>query len=74
MKDEGGLLLAQRVSWELESGPIPDGLFVGQTCDNPPSINPTIYFGHSKRQYARLFQQGQNPYSCGRETSKGQAY
>lgn len=29
-----------RVAWELVNGPIPDGMEVCHTCDNPPCINP----------------------------------
>jgi hypothetical protein len=37
---EGSLmLLAHRVAWELENGPIPDGLHCLHHCDNRPCVN-----------------------------------
>lgn len=36
-----GYLTASRVSWEISEGrPVPDGLFVLHSCDNPRCVNP----------------------------------
>lgn len=38
------LLRAHRVSYEIENGPITDGLQVLHECDNPPCCNPNHLF------------------------------
>ena len=38
-KGGGHYVLAHRWTWEQANGPVPDGMVVMHTCDNPPCIN-----------------------------------
>jgi len=37
-------IMAHRVAYELECGPVPDGLFVLHRCDNPPCVRISHLF------------------------------
>ena len=48
-----GTHLAHRIMWMLVNGPVPDGMVIRHTCDNPPCVNPLHLLVGSRKDNAR---------------------
>ncbi len=61
-KADGVDLRASRIVCELTHGPIPDGLFVLHSCDNPPCCNPAhLSPGTPRRNQVEAVERGRRP-------------
>jgi HNH endonuclease len=59
LKWRGRVILAHRATWEVERGPIPEGLDVLHRCDNPPCRNiEHLFLGTSADNVADMDAKG----------------
>lgn len=59
--ERGDHRLAHRFAWEFENGPIPDGLFVLHSCDNPPCVRiEHLFLGSNHDNVTDMVAKGRN--------------
>jgi len=58
---DGKPAITHRLAWRLVHGPIPDGLFVCHTCDNPPCCDVThLWLGTCAQNQADMAAKGRS--------------
>jgi len=67
----GRSVLAHRISYELMVGPIPPGLHVLHSCDNPPCINPHhLHIGTDLDNARESKERGRRGRLCGEKNGR----
>jgi hypothetical protein len=71
VRDGDRTIGSHRASYEVWVGPIPDGLFVCHTCDNPPCIEPShLFLGTADDNMQDKTQKMRGSYGEGVNTAK----
>ena len=61
-----GQVLAHIFAWTLNHGPVPDGIKVCHTCDNPPCCNPAhLFLGTQKENMQDCAKKGRRSFLIG---------
>lgn len=59
--DSGKNILSHRFSWTIHNGPIPEGMNICHTCDNPPCVNPNhLWAGTTKDNVHDMIKKGRS--------------
>lgn len=68
-------ILAHRIAWEIEHGPIPHGMAVCHRCDNPPCCNPEhLFLGTIKDNSLDMLRKGRGCIFGNRWTGYGKSW
>ena len=67
----GRLVYVHRVSWELDKGPIPEGMKVLHRCDNPLCVRPShLFLGTQAENVADMFSKGRGVRAFGERSGR----